>query len=79
MVLGQALIDADGRGYGMADLLPVTTSFAKRKLHLGYRRLEHDGVLPLPRVLKGHEFHYSTIEGQDRGNTPLPRVRRVLA
>ena len=70
MVLGQALIAADGRGYGMADLLPVTTSFATRKLHLGYRRLEHDGALPLPRVLKGHEFHYSTIEGQGEG-TPL--------
>ncbi|MGE0239465.1 MAG: cobyrinate a,c-diamide synthase [Parvibaculaceae bacterium] len=65
MVLGQALITADGRAHGMADLLPVTTSFARRKLHLGYRRLEHDGVLPLPKVLKGHEFHYSMIERQD--------------
>ena len=53
MVLGEALIDADGRGYGMAGLLPVTTSFAKRKLHLGYRRLEHDGALPLPKRAQG--------------------------
>ncbi|MGE0006697.1 MAG: cobyrinate a,c-diamide synthase [Parvibaculaceae bacterium] len=70
MVLGRALIAADGRVHEMADLLPVTTSFAKRKLRLGYRRLEHDGVLPLPKVLKGHEFHYSMIDSQDE-ETPL--------
>jgi cobyrinic acid a,c-diamide synthase len=67
MVLGQLLIAADGGAHKMAGLLPVTTSFAKRKLHLGYRRLEHRGALPWPKVLKGHEFHYSTIESLDEG------------
>ena len=57
----------------MAGLLPVTTSFAKRKLHLGYRRLQHDGTLPWPKVLKGHEFHYSMVESQDAGQ-PLFRA-----
>jgi cobyrinic acid a,c-diamide synthase len=70
MVLGQALIAAEGGAHKMAGLLPVTTSFARRKLHLGYRRLEHEGVLPWPKVLKGHEFHYSMIESQNEG-TPL--------
>jgi cobyrinic acid a,c-diamide synthase len=70
MVLGRALIAADGQAHKMADLLPVTTSFARRKLHLGYRSLEHAGLLPLPKMLKGHEFHYSMIETQDEG-TPL--------
>jgi cobyrinic acid a,c-diamide synthase len=70
MVLGRALIVGEGHAHEMADLLPVTTSFARRKLHLGYRRLEHDGALPLPKVLKGHEFHYSIIESQDK-ETPL--------
>lgn len=65
MVLGQALISADGGAHGMACLLPVTTSFARPKLHLGYRRLVHEGALPWPKVLKGHEFHYSMIENQD--------------
>ena len=32
--------------------------------NLGYRSLEHDGALPWPRQLKGHEFHYSTIDWQ---------------
>lgn len=65
MVLGQALIDAEGKEHEMAGLLPVITSFARRKLHLGYRSLKHDGALPFPPLLKGHEFHYSTIERQD--------------
>lgn len=61
MVLGEALIDADGAAHAMAGLLPVETSFAERKLHLGYRHLEHSGALPWPKRLKGHEFHYSTL------------------
>ncbi|MEM9678658.1 MAG: cobyrinate a,c-diamide synthase, partial [Pseudomonadota bacterium] len=39
MVLGDALVDADGVSHGMAGLLPLETSFAARKLSLGYRRL----------------------------------------
>lgn len=58
MVLGNALIDAEGRSHAMAGLLPVTTSFATRKLHLGYRQLT-GGPWSMP--LRGHEFHYSTI------------------
>ena len=73
MVLGHALIDADGIEHRMADLLPVTTSFARRKLHLGYRHFRHDGALPWPRVLKGHEFHYSTISREDE-EMPLFRA-----
>jgi cobyrinic acid a,c-diamide synthase len=64
MVLGRALTDAAGESHAMAGLLSVVTSFAKRKLQLGYRdaRILADG--PLGRAggrLKGHEFHYSTI------------------
>ncbi|WP_119391036.1 cobyrinate a,c-diamide synthase [Taklimakanibacter lacteus] len=70
MVLGRALIDADGLEHRMADLLPVVTSFARRKLHLGYRHFRHDGALPWPHELRGHEFHYSTIARQD-DETPL--------
>ena len=36
MVLGQSLIDADGTRHQMAGLLELETSFAQRKLHLGY-------------------------------------------
>ena len=37
MVLGESLTDADGRAHRMAGLLPLATSFAERRLHLGYR------------------------------------------
>ena len=38
MVLGAGLIDADGVEHEMVGLLGHTTSFAKRRIHLGYRR-----------------------------------------
>ena len=70
MVLGAALEDAAGTTHDMLGLLGHTTSFARRRLHLGYReaRLLMDG--PIGRagsMLRGHEFHYaSTIDpGED--------------
>jgi cobyrinic acid a,c-diamide synthase len=63
MVLGDGIIDKDGTKHAMAGLLPLTTSFASRKLHLGYRQLKPlTGPYSMP--LRGHEFHYSTIESQ---------------
>jgi cobyrinic acid a,c-diamide synthase len=64
MVLGHALIDAGGVAHEMTGLLELTTSFAKRKLHLGYRRvrLAADHSLGAQgATLRGHEFHYATI------------------
>ena len=63
MVLGDAIIDGDGKSHAMAGLLPVTTSFAQRKLHLGYRQLKPLGG-PWSKPLRGHEYHYSTIESE---------------
>src|SRR3981081_4380157 len=37
MLLGDSLTDADGATHRMAGLLPLATSFAERRLHLGYR------------------------------------------
>lgn len=76
MVLGKTLVDADGTSHAMAGLLSVETSFAKRKMNLGYRRavLEADG--PLGRAgeaLTGHEFHYATVVSQGE-DPPLAMV-----
>ncbi len=57
MVLGAALLDANGTSHAMAGLLGHTTSFARRALHLGYRR----AILPDGTALRGHEFHYATV------------------
>jgi len=64
MVLGEALVDADGRSHEMAGLLPLVTSFDERRLHLGYRRAMLLGDAPLGRggnEFCGHEFHYAVI------------------
>lgn len=67
MVLGTGLEDAEGHRHAMAGLLSLETSFAKRHLHLGYRRarLLADGALGArDTVLFGHEFHYASICAQ---------------
>ncbi|MDE2445870.1 MAG: cobyrinate a,c-diamide synthase [Alphaproteobacteria bacterium] len=69
MVLGNALVDKDGTAHVMAGLLPLTTSFATRKLHLGYRQLKPLNA-PWKSPLRGHEFHFSTIQSQS-GGEPL--------
>jgi cobyrinic acid a,c-diamide synthase len=69
MTLGRANTDAEGQRHAMLDLLPVETSFAERKLHLGYRQahLLSDGPLGQAGTrLRGHEFHYATILQEDR-------------
>lgn len=90
MVLGESLIDADGVSHAMAGLLSVETSFARRKMNLGYRRavLQADGPLGLAgQGLTGHEFHYATIvsQGEDapfamvtdpHGSAPMPAGSR---
>ena len=59
MVLGEGLVDAEGRRHAMAGLLPLETSFANPARRLGYRRLEAREGFPLGRSFRGHEFHYA--------------------
>lgn len=89
MALGDRLVDADGASHPMLGLLPHATSFAARKLTLGYRRLMPLGG-PFMTPINGHEFHYATIaeegeaarlfaavdaEGTDLGHMGLARGR----
>jgi cobyrinic acid a,c-diamide synthase len=59
MVLGATLTDADGTSHPMAGLLDLHTSFADRRLHLGYRSLVPLGG-PFDGALNAHEFHYAS-------------------
>jgi cobyrinic acid a,c-diamide synthase len=64
MVLGEGLIDAHGIRHAMTGLLGHVTSFAHRKLHLGYRqaRLLSDCALGTEgSAIRGHEFHYASL------------------
>ncbi|WP_277981348.1 cobyrinate a,c-diamide synthase [Sphingomonas phyllosphaerae] len=75
MVLGEALVDADGTHHRMAGLLGLVTSYATRRLHLGYRRAtlaRRLGAFAPATTLFGHEFHYSSILAQP--DAPLAAV-----
>ena len=64
MVLGQGLEDAEGARHAMTGLLGHTTSFAQRKLHLGYRAARLLADCPIGNagnIVRGHEFHYATL------------------
>jgi cobyrinic acid a,c-diamide synthase len=70
MVLGRALEDAEGVTHAMTGLLGHVTSYAKRKMNLGYRQARLLADAPIGRAgqaVRGHEFHYSRLvePGQD--------------
>lgn len=64
MVLGDSIDDANGKRFPMLGLLELSTSFAKRRMQLGYRRATLLTDCPIGAkgsVVAGHEFHYATI------------------
>ena len=80
MVLGRRLIDRQGQSHAMAGLLPVATSFAAPRLHLGYRRIRLLAQSPLGQggtTYRGHEFHYASLL-QTGGAPPLFDVSDAL-
>jgi cobyrinic acid a,c-diamide synthase len=77
MTLGEGIIDASGTRHAMLGLLPLVTSFAERRRHLGYRRvrpIELDGFFP---PMMAHEFHYATIVSEGRAE-PLFAVEDAV-
>jgi cobyrinic acid a,c-diamide synthase len=80
MALGETLTDAEGVPHRMAGLLPLATSFAARRLHLGYREVTLAASGPLGEagsVFRGHEFHYASVLGEGPAE-PLFRARDGL-
>ena len=84
MVLGEGLIDASGARHAMAGLLGHVTSFAERRLHLGYREAElltGCAIGPAGARVRGHEFHYATLVA-DANDAPVAELmdgdRRLL-
>jgi cobyrinic acid a,c-diamide synthase len=71
MALGAGLIDAEGARHAMTGLLGHTTSFAKRKLHLGYR----EATLPDGAIIRGHEFHYASVTEPGSDDAPYATLR----
>ncbi len=77
MVLGRTIEDAAGGVHAMAGLLGHATSFARRRMVLGYREARltaTTGFGPPGTVLRGHEFHYASLS--DAGSdAPLATLR----
>ncbi|GGO50705.1 cobyrinic acid a,c-diamide synthase [Roseovarius pacificus] len=82
MVLGDGLTDAGGIRHQMAGLLRLETSFATRRLHLGYRHLTPLSG-PFDTCFMAHEFHYATtlsacgetlFKATDAEGAPLPDI-----
>lgn len=76
MVLGEGLVDAHGGRHAMTGLLGHSTSFAERRLHLGYRqaRFLSNCVLGAEGTsVRGHEFHYAGLS-ETGSDAPLAKV-----
>ena len=56
MFLGKSITDTTGKAWPMTGLLDIATSIEKKKLTLGYRRVQWND-----HTIKGHEFHYSQL------------------
>lgn len=61
MYLCRSIMGVDGKLYLMAGVFDQEATMNNMKLTLGYRRFSYNGV----EEIKGHEFHYSQIIGQD--------------
>jgi cobyrinic acid a,c-diamide synthase len=87
MVLGAILQSADGQWHAMTGLLSHETSFAKRRMNLGYRQatmLADSPLGPAGTCIRGHEFHYASVVSpgtdaplaalRDAAGKPLPQA-----
>ena len=68
MFLMESLTDAQGATHAMAGVFPLRAAMNNRFRALGYREAvtTEGGILgPAWTMLRGHEFHYSSITGGD--------------
>jgi cobyrinic acid a,c-diamide synthase len=74
MVLGEGLEDQHGVRHRMAGLLGHATSFAKRRLHLGYRQaklLVDTPIGAIGDIVRGHEFHHASTISNGADDEPF--------
>ena len=77
MYLGRSLTGFDEVAYPMAGLIPAVSAMSQSRLSLGYREVEAraDGpLLPAGQQVRGHEFHWSTLEQPPQDNESVYRV-----
>jgi len=77
MYLGKSLADLEGKAHPMVGVIPAVSRMSNQRLTLGYRELEAacDGPLLLKgQQVRGHEFHWSTLEQQPAAEQSVYRV-----
>ena len=77
MYLGRSLTGFDGIAYPMAGLIPAASAMSQSRLSLGYREVEAraDGpLLTSGQQVRGHEFHWSTLERPPEESESVYRV-----
>lgn len=73
MVLGETLTDREGVTFDMAGIIPAQVQMQKKRAALGYREassVQDSFLLKKGEVLRGHEFHYSTMTYRDEATIP---------
>ena len=78
MYLGRSLSDLDGTTHSMLGLIPAVSAMSQTRLTLGYREVEScsdSPVLKMGQRIRGHEFHWSTLE---RPPSPDESVYKVV-
>ena len=77
MYLGRSLTGFDDVAYPMAGLIPAVSAMSQSRLSLGYREVEAraDGpLLSSGQQVRGHEFHWSTLEQPPHEGESVYRV-----
>lgn len=77
MYLTQGIVDHEQKQHQLVGAFPVVTAMQKKRAGLGYREITttSDSCFgPADTVMRGHEFHYSHIEGTV---SSLPRIYQV--
>ena len=77
MYLGRSLTGFDEVAYPMAGLIPAVSAMSQSRLSLGYREVEAcaDGpLLSSGQQVRGHEFHWSTLEQPPQDGESVYRV-----
>lgn len=77
MYLGRSLTGFDEVAYPMAGLIPAVSAMSQSRLSLGYREVEAraDGpLLASGQQVRGHEFHWSTLEQPPQDGESVYRV-----
>jgi len=77
MYLGRSLSDLDGATHQMVGLIPAVSAMSQTRLTLGYREVEScadSPVLKMGQRVRGHEFHWSTLERPPSPNESVYKV-----